>query len=259
MLLLKLLVPIAGYAVVWLQIHLAHTKPWRDRRTRRHRIGLGALRYVIVPVAILGTLLLVFIDHRDARQYADSLTRVEGLLQEVAAATGAADATGPAILAAVSDLQTRVADQERQMAAQASELDEAQDVLDRQGEEVSKLREAARPRSLSAAAREVLVRELAKGPSRLTLSVLVSDPEADAYARQIQNALEAAGWTVDRAQAIFTPPLQGLALRVGATRVPRGSPPQTLHEALSAAGIPFTASTDVSLGEAEATLAVGHK
>lgn len=177
---------------------------------------------------------------------------METLLQQIASATGATDASGAAILTAVSDLQTRLGDQER-------ELKLTQETLSSQGAAVSALRDAAAPRVLSEAAHATLVRELAAAPGGLAFHVVANDPEANAFARRLIAAFEAAGWSVKRQMAFFDPPLRGLRLQIGVSRAPRDHPASTIFSALSAAGLALNGKLDPNLGESDVVLQVGHK
>jgi hypothetical protein len=84
---LMILVPILGYVAFWLQIHLDYRNPWKDRRTRLHKLGFMILKSV-VPLAIVGTVFLAFYEDRARKNDEARLSSMGSTLDRIAIAVG---------------------------------------------------------------------------------------------------------------------------------------------------------------------------
>ena len=117
----------------------------------------------------------------------------------------------------------------------------------------------ATPRTLTSHQREAFIAAAAKAPKGfVTVSAIVSDPEAYAYANQFRSLLDAAGYPnhfIPIAQAIDTKP--GICLCHGNIALP----PYTdgLEHAMQAANIPLVRGFNRLIGWVDLVLLVGPK
>ena len=112
-LLLKLLVLLLSYAVLWLQLHLSHKTPWSDRRTIRHKWVFGILRFVLLPAGVAGSIAVIALDDQAAKTAVTQLAAIRSTLDRVVAVVGG---TAPVDIAkAVEELKNKVAAQQQEL------------------------------------------------------------------------------------------------------------------------------------------------
>jgi hypothetical protein len=121
---LKISLLLASYAIIWLQIHLDYKKQWSDKRTRLHRRAFLLIKFVLVPIAVLSSLVTAFLDDADASASKAQHAAMKQTLDEIASAVGV---EAPAeITKAVEDLKGRVAIQQSDLAAAQKTIQDLQ-------------------------------------------------------------------------------------------------------------------------------------
>jgi hypothetical protein len=195
---------------------------------------------VLVPLAALGTLTIVYVDHRDSSSMQRTIQRVAELLE--VSADSQVLPTLERLLGTVDQKRARLDDQQAQLQA---------------------LKDASAPRVLSPTQRRVLVERLkTSGPHAVTLRTLVSDAEAARYGEALRAAFVEAGWSVEALPSIFSPPVVGLLIKAPAARVPRSHTTVALRDALRAAKVELPErylEVDTALPPSAAELLVGER
>lgn len=144
---------------------------------------------------------------------------------------------------AETELQNRIATSEAAATAARREADN--------------LRERFAPRVLTAVQRATIVERL-KGITGRVSMIYPADQEAQAFAKQLQAAIAAAGWEVKTEASISVGPDVGLSVRVKSTDTPPVIA-RALHTALTAALGPLPMTASGNLAEDAVLLDVGSK
>jgi hypothetical protein len=196
---LKIIVPLLAYAVVWLQAYLDYRKGWRDRRTRLHRLGFQLLTWLVVPGAVLLTVVLVVNEDRATKRAEGQLTAITSTLDQVASLVGAN--SQEEVTQAIRELKTQVAVQEKQLAATSrTAMAVHQQLLPRTltAEQVSELRAA-----------------LSNARVKARIPVIATDSQDSRHlASQLVRALLLAGWDTEAQAGVASPPWEGIVLTV---------------------------------------------
>lgn len=247
---LKIVVPLLAYAVVWLQAYLDYKKGWRDKRTRLHRLGFQMLTWLVVPGAVLLTLVLVVAEDRATKTAERQLAGIRATLDQVAAVVGAKSQDDVALV--VRELKAQVTEQEKQLASAGSEIV-------KQKGQISGLEQRAAPRTLSTVQASGLVAALrGRDKGAVNVQSVIGDDEAFAYARQIKAALAEAGWPVTGVDRVMrTTPSVGTAIMSGL------NPPSRvfvdLVAAFRSAGVEVRPTYSPPLGEGSVVVLIGAK
>lgn len=155
------------------------------------------------------------------------------------------EATRNASSAAQATLETKVS------AAEAT--------IKKAGAEVSRVKEQAKPRSISAVQRSQLISRLKDcGASNVGFTAPMGDPEALELARALDAAFIAAGWTTtDVSQAVFDGSPVGLFIRVDPQAQPKCA--KAVQEALQTIGLPAPGVAVLGASPDSIAIVVGHK
>ena len=119
------------------------------------------------------------------------------------------------------------------------------------------LRERLAPRTLSATQREKLLNQL-RGVQGRALIVYPGDPEAEGFARQLHEAIAAAGWTAFLEGVATFGPVVGLEIKVRNTETAPAAM-RTLHSGLEAVLGPVLVESDQNLAPDAIQVVVGSK
>jgi len=123
--------------------------------------------------------------------------------------------------------------------------------------DAERLRQQLAPRVLSAAQRDRIIDQL-RGLRGHVLITYPADPEAEAFARQLHEAIAAAGWTAFLEGAASFGPIVGLSMRIQSLEKPPLAM-RTLQDALKAALGSVTLTADESLAPDAIEIIVGSK
>ena len=124
-------------------------------------------------------------------------------------------------------------------------------------EDADHLRQQLAPRVLSAAHRQTIIDRLRDVRGHVLITY-PADPEAEAFARQLHEAIAAAGWTAYLEGATSFGPIIGMSMRVRSLE----TPPLTMRPiqaALEAALGPITLRADENLASETIDILVGSK
>jgi hypothetical protein len=125
--------------------------------------------------------------------------------------------------------------------------------------EVSRVREQAAPRTISAAQRSQLVSRLKQcGTFKVGFTAPMGDPEALELARALDAAFIAAGWTTTGvSQAVFDGSPVGILMRVDPNAQPKCA--KAVQDALQAIGLPASGVAVPGASADSLAIVVGHK
>jgi hypothetical protein len=188
----------------------------------------------------------------------DSLGRLNSYLQLAVAVTGVLTAVLGAFIWVASERLATLEDGrkvELQKRVHAAESDAAE-----ARKEAQAVASKQKPRALTQAQQEAMLNLLATATKgSLTITAVMSDPEAERFALQLYEAFKKAGWNPKGVNlAMISPSTSGLFLKVHA----RESPPPCaafIQAALAAVQIEAPGVIDPNIEKDAVELLIGHK